>query len=112
MFMAKAGLTCNGLQWLAAIANCIAALQWQLSCSKSIEAQKVCLDKFQHVMEQRWGGTAVNAHTGKRGGHPRSLKCTNKLSGKLSAIMTNSTSMSKAKKHIQVAHSSRSNLCS
>lgn len=99
MFMAKAGLT-------------VVALQWQLSCSKSIEAQKVCLDKFQHVMEQRWGGTAVNAHTGKRGGHPHSLKCTNKLSGKLSAIMTNSTSMSKAKKHIQVAHSSRSNLCS
>lgn len=89
MFMAKAGLT-------------VAALQWQRSCSKSIEAQKVCLDKFQHVMEQRCGGTAVNVDTGKRGRHPRSLKCTNKLSGKLSAIMTNSTSMSKANLSFQL----------
>lgn len=71
------------------------------------------LDQFQNVLAQGWGGMAVNVDTGKRGGHPRNSRCTDELSGKLSAIMTNSTSTSNtfAKLSFQVTITFQTSKC-
>lgn len=57
------------LMFIAKVGTTVAALQWQLGCSKSIQSQKDCLDKLHNVMAQGWGGMAVDVDTGVRGGH-------------------------------------------